>query len=146
MQDPHQQQQYNYYDPRQNQPPPYPQQDQPPSYYQQQNQPPPYYQQQNQPPPYYQQPPYPQPYPPPVLEPGRGQALAGVILGGIGLIAWLLPLIGYPVSITGLVLAIRGRRSFSRRTMATVGMILCIIALVLTVISSFIGIAAYRSY
>ena len=134
MQDPNQQQQYNYYNPQPSQPPPYSQYSQP-SMYPPQNQPP-MYPQQNQA----------QPYPATAPEPGSGQALAGVILGGIGLIAWLLPLIGYPVSITGLVLSIRGRRSFSRRTMATVGMILCIIALVLTVISSFIGIAAYNSY
>jgi len=80
-----------------------------------------------------------------VPERGRGQALAGVILGGVSLIAWLLPFIGYPVSITGLVLAILGRRSFSRRTMATVGMILCIVALVLTVINSILGVIIYLS-
>ena len=77
----------------------------------------------------------------PMPEPGSGQALAGVILGGIGLIAWLLPLIGYPVAIVGLVLSIKGQRSFSHRTMATVGVVLSAIALALTVISSIIGVA-----
>ena len=102
---------------------------------------------QQNPPPYYP-PPYPLPYyPPPVpAEQGRGQALAGVILGSIGLIAWLLPILGYPIAIVGIIMAVKGRRSFSRRTMATVGLVLPIIALVLTVISSFIGLAALSSH
>ena len=124
MQYQQQQQQYNYYNPQQNQPPLY---QEPYAAYPPQNQPPF----------------YPQPYPayaPAVSEPGSGQAVAGMILGIIGLIAWLLPLIGYPVSITGLVLALKGRRAFSRRTMATAGVVLSAIALGLTVLSSLIGI------
>lgn len=67
------------------------------------------------------------------LEPGRGQAVAGLVLGIIGLLAWLVPLLGVPVSIVGIVLSALGRRSVSRRTMATVGLVLSIISLVLTI-------------
>ena len=67
------------------------------------------------------------------LEPGRGQAVAGLVLGIIGLLAWLIPLLGLPVSIVGIVLSALGRRSVSRRTMATIGLVLSIISLVLTI-------------
>ena len=39
-----------------------------------------------------------------------GKATASLILGIISLVAWLLPLIGYPVSIVGLCLGISDRK------------------------------------
>lgn len=36
----------------------------------------------------------------------NGMAIASLILGIVGLVAWLIPLIGYPVNIIGLVLGI----------------------------------------
>lgn len=71
---------------------------------------------------------------------GDGQAVAGLVLGIIGLIAWLIPFFGYPVSIVGIIMAALGRRSVSRHGMATVGLVLAIIALVLTFISSVYGV------
>ena len=75
-------------------------------------------------------------YPP---EQGRGKAVAGLVLGIISMIAWLLPIVGLPISIVGIVLAAQGRRSVSRRTLATVGLVLSIIALVLTLINAALG-------
>lgn len=72
-------------------------------------------------------------------EQGRGMAVAGLVLGIISMIAWLIPLFGLPISIVGIVLAALGRRSVSRRTMATVGLVLAIIALVLTLINAVLG-------
>ncbi len=98
--------------------------------------PPPYIPPSYTPPPY---PPQPNPYagypmPVPQAERGRGQAVAGLVLGIISLVAWLIPLIGAPVSIVGIILAALGRRSLSRRTMAGWGLALSILGLLLTII------------
>lgn len=64
---------------------------------------------------------------------------AGFILGIISLIAWLLPLAGYPVSIVGLVLSIKAKKNPENKT-AIAGMILSIIGLILTLINSILGV------
>jgi hypothetical protein len=76
-------------------------------------------------------------------EKGQGMAVAGLVLGIISMIAWLLPFIGLPISVIGIVLAALGRRSVSRRKMATVGLVLSIIALVLTFINAALGVYLY---
>lgn len=91
--------------------------------------------------PYGQQP---MAYPPqfvPVLvkEPGRGQAMAGMILGIVGMILWLLPFLGLPIGIVGLIMSILGRRSVSRKGMALAGLILSIITLVLALSNCALG-------
>lgn len=69
---------------------------------------------------------------------GGGKAIASLWLGLFGLIAWLLPIIGFPTTITGLVLGFKSL-SGPRRGMATVGIVLCIIGLVLTTANAAIG-------
>lgn len=71
-------------------------------------------------------------------EPPKGFAIASLVLGIIGFIAWCLPLVGYPVTIVGLVLGVKAR-SRGARGMATAGMVLCIITLIFTVINSVLG-------
>ena len=44
-------------------------------------------------------------------EKGSGYATAGLVLGIVSLITWILPLLGYPVSIVGIVMASNGLRS-----------------------------------
>jgi len=66
------------------------------------------------------------------------KATASLVLGIIGLIAWFLPLIGFPVTITGLVLGIKGMKSI-KRDKAVAGVVLCIIGLVATIVNSAIG-------
>jgi hypothetical protein len=73
------------------------------------------------------------PYPPATPEIGRGFALAGLILGIFALLTSPVPFFGLPITIVGIVLSSVGRRSWSRRKMATWGLVLCIIALVMTV-------------
>lgn len=63
---------------------------------------------------------------------------AGFILGIISLIAWLLPLAGYPVSIVGLVLSIKAKKNPENKT-AIAGIILSIIGLILTLTNSILG-------
>jgi len=69
---------------------------------------------------------------------GGGKAIASLCLGLFGLIAWILPIIGFPTTITGLVLAIKSL-SGPRKGMATAGLVLCIIGLVATTINAAIG-------
>ena len=90
------------------------------------------------PPPQYAYPPMPL-YAPALPVEKNGAAVAGLVIGIISMVAWLLPIVGVPLSIVGLILASRGRRLFTNRTMATAGLVLCIIALVLALINSAAG-------
>ena len=115
----------------------------PPQYQQPVYQPAPQYQQPGYyPPPQYQQPGYYQPpgvYAPfgmPVapLDRRGGFAIAGLVLGIVGIVVALVPVCGLPVSIVGIVMSALGRQSVLRRTMAGWGLALSIIGLVLTVL------------
>jgi RNA polymerase subunit RPABC4/transcription elongation factor Spt4 len=68
----------------------------------------------------------------------KGFAIASLILGINSLWAWLLPFVGFPVAIVGLILGIVGRKS-SMKKMAMAGIILSIIGVVATIINSAIG-------
>ncbi len=67
------------------------------------------------------------------------KAIVSLILGIIGIFAWLIPLIGYPVTIAGLVFGIIGLKS-QKSGMAIGGMVLSIIFLMATVINSALGV------
>jgi hypothetical protein len=69
-----------------------------------------------------------------VAEKTSGKALASLILGVIGLLAWCLPILGLPITITGIVLASKSLRTRSRG-LAIAGLILCIVGLVFSVIN-----------
>ena len=62
---------------------------------------------------------------------GENKSTASLVLGIISLIAWLLPLAGFPVSIIGLIL--------ENRKKYTVGTVLNVIGLMLCVANSAIG-------
>lgn len=68
-----------------------------------------------------------------------GKATASLILGIISLVAWLLPLIGYPVSIVGLCLGISNVKK-EKDTFSKVGIILSAIGLGITAINSIAGV------
>lgn len=72
-------------------------------------------------------------------EKGSGYATAGLVLGIVSLITWILPLLGYPVSIVGIVMASNGLRS-ERKSMAGWGLGLSIVGLVATIFSSIFGV------
>ena len=140
--------QYNQnhlYNSDQSQPPPNPynQTSQPPDPYKQHQPPQPHYPQTP-----YHQPPH-QPYSPPYTLPhtwpvygqptrGEGKAIASLVLGIIGMVAWFLPFLGFPITITGLVLGVKGRAG-TKRGLATAGVVLCIIGLSFTSINSIAG-------
>ena len=75
----------------------------------------------------------------PAIQSAEKKAMAGFILGLIGIIAWILPIAGFPVTITGLVLSIKGKKSVGRKGLAIAGVVLNIIFLVFTAFNSFIG-------
>ncbi|MDR1450809.1 MAG: DUF4190 domain-containing protein [Helicobacteraceae bacterium] len=66
-------------------------------------------------------------------------AVASLVLGIVGLFAWVIPLFGFPITITGLVMGVKARKSSEERGMATAGFVLCIIGLTLTLINASIG-------
>ena len=74
-------------------------------------------------------------------KPGFG--VAALVLGIVGVLAWIIPIIGLPVGIIALVLGIIGLKK-SSKGMSIVGIVLGIICLVLTIINSAIG--AYQGY
>ncbi len=73
-----------------------------------------------------------------VSVPHRGKAVAGMVLGIIGIFAWFLPFIGYPVTIVGIILSTIGLKS-DKKGMAITGLVLSIIFLIATIINSVIG-------
>lgn len=128
-----------------NQAPPPPQ----PGYASPQPYPPTQYQQSE-----YQQPGY---YPPPEAQPSyvapaaalyqrSGFAIAGLILGIVSIISAIFPICGLPFALAGIVVSVLGRRSISRRTLATIGLVLSIIGIVLSMLSFILGFAYYSSH
>lgn len=74
--------------------------------------------------------------------PTKSPAPVGFILGLVSLIAWILPLAGYPVTICGIVFSAKQLKSTdsSAKVMAIIGLILSIIFLIVTCINSFLGV------
>jgi len=70
--------------------------------------------------------------------PGGGKAIASLVLGIVGTVGWCLPIVGLPVTITGLVLGIKDLDS-RNRGMAIAGVVLCSIGLLLSVINAAVG-------
>lgn len=76
--------------------------------------------------------------PQPVVE-KKGFSIASMVLGLCGLLAWCIPIFGYPVCITGLVLGILGIKKGGKK-MAIAGIILSAITLLITIANSVIGV------
>lgn len=66
------------------------------------------------------------------------QAMVGMILGLCSIVAWFIPLVGFPVTITGIVFSAKGLNSKSKGK-AIAGLTLSIIFLVITLINSIAG-------
>lgn len=76
---------------------------------------------------------------PVVRQGGGGRAIASFVLGLIALLNWLIPpILGLPIAIVGLVLGVTSRDS-PRRGLATAGIVLSIIGLVLAVLNAALG-------
>lgn len=66
------------------------------------------------------------------------KAVAGLVLGILGLAAWIMPILGAPITIAGLVFSIKGLKS-AKRGLAIAGIVLSSVGLVLTLMSATIG-------
>ncbi len=65
-------------------------------------------------------------------------AVAALVLGIVSILTWLFPIAGYITTIITIVLGVKGRKS-EKRGMATAGMVLGIIFLVVTLLNSILG-------
>lgn len=72
----------------------------------------------------------------------NGKTTTGFILGIISLIAWLIPLFGYPVTIIGIIMSAIGIKN-EKKSQATIGLVLSIIGLVLTLANSIAGVLMF---
>lgn len=72
-----------------------------------------------------------------------GLGIAALVLGIVGLLAWIIPIIGLPVGVVALILGIMGLMK-SNKGMSIAGIVLGIICLVLTIINGAIG--AYQGF
>jgi hypothetical protein len=72
------------------------------------------------------------------VEEKKGLSLTSMILGIVGFLAWCIPLLGFPVCITGLILGIIGIKK-GGKGMAIAGIIMCSITLLLTLGNSILG-------
>lgn len=68
----------------------------------------------------------------------KGFSIASLVLGLVGLLAWCFPLLGYPITIVGLILGTLGIKK-GGKGMAIAGIILCTITLLLTIANSALG-------
>jgi predicted Zn finger-like uncharacterized protein len=72
---------------------------------------------------------------------GGGAATASLVLGLIAIIAWCCPLIGFPVTVAGLICGCIGLKSQNNKGAAIAGLILNGLFLVATIANSALGAA-----
>ena len=68
----------------------------------------------------------------------NNRAVASLILGLVSIVTWLFPIAGYITTILAIVFATKGRHS-EKKGMATAGLVLGIIFLVVTLLNSILG-------
>lgn len=66
----------------------------------------------------------------------------GFILGLVSLVAWILPLAGYPVTICGIIFSAKHLKQTNKtaKTLAIIGLVLSILFLLVTLFNSFLGV------
>lgn len=79
-------------------------------------------------------------------EKGKTQAVVGLILGLVSIVAWFIPLIGFPVTVLGIVFSALGLKSKTNKGKAIAGLSLSILFLVVTIINSALGVILYSSF
>lgn len=71
---------------------------------------------------------------------GNTQAMIGFVLGLVSIIAWFIPLIGFPVTVIGIIFSGLGMKSHTNKGKAVAGLVLSIIFLIVTLINSILGV------
>lgn len=69
----------------------------------------------------------------------NNRAVASLVLGLVSIVTWLFPIAGYITTILAIVFATKGRHS-EKKGMATAGLVLGIIFLVVTLLNSIFGV------
>lgn len=75
---------------------------------------------------------------------GRGP-IGGFVLGLLSLGAWFIPLVGYPVTICGIIFCSKGIKSANKNLMV-IGLILSIAGLIATLCNSILGVLMQMGY
>lgn len=70
-------------------------------------------------------------------------ALVGLILGCCSIIAWIIPLLGYPCTIIGIIFSALGSGESNSKNMATAGFILSVLFFIATLMNSIAGAMMY---
>lgn len=60
-----------------------------------------------------------------------------LVIGIVGIVSWFIPLIGFPMNITGIVLAVKSSKA--NPTVAGIALVLCVMSLTATIVNSVIG-------
>ena len=68
----------------------------------------------------------------------NNRAVTSLVLGLVSIVTWLFPIAGYITTILAIVFATKGRHS-EKKGMATAGLVLGIIFLVVTLLNSIFG-------
>lgn len=79
-------------------------------------------------------------------EKGKTQAIIGLILGLVSIVAWYIPLIGFPVTVCGIIFSAIGMKSQTNKGKAIAGLTLSIIFLVVTIVNSVLGAILATSF
>jgi hypothetical protein len=74
----------------------------------------------------------------PVAVDRKGVAIAAFVIGILNLCGWILPVCGIPLAIIGGILGVLGLQS-SQRTLAIVGIVLCALTLIGSIIAAIAG-------
>lgn len=73
-------------------------------------------------------------------------AIGALALGIISLIAWFLPLVGYPICIASIIVGIIALNKKQNRVMSILGIVGGSVGLTLTIINSVLGILVYGGF
>lgn len=68
----------------------------------------------------------------------RGRAIGSVLLGSISLVAWIIPLLGVPISGVGVILGSSSRFTAARR-LALIGNAISLICLIAALVNAYFG-------
>lgn len=75
-----------------------------------------------------------------IKDPYQSMAVAGFILSLIGMFSWLIPLLGFPISICGINYSTKGLKSKDKGDYAIIGLIFALIYFCLSLFNFIVGI------
>ena len=78
------------------------------------------------------------------MEREPGNPVASLVLGLIGMLAWIIPIVGLSITITGLIAGLNGMKRTNPK-MAIVGVVLCSLGLLASVANALWGAYLIKS-